>query len=410
SLIGFVAFVIALSGGIVDAQTPSPSPAASASASATATSSPAADLGAQRIDELFTKPHVSPDIFAAVFLNQVSASKVEEIVSQLKAGLGEYKGVKKADDHYVATFAKGTDDVFIHFDAENKIDGLFFKTPRLAAASLDDALKRLAALPGRVSYLVLKGRNQLAALDADAPLSVGSTFKLAILNALVDEVNAGRLRWDQSVPLRGTWKSLPSGVLQTWPDGSAITLQTYATLMISQSDNTAADALHSIVGAAALARYRGPNDPFLTTLQVFKLKSAAGRELLRKYRSASTAMAREAILRELDRLPRPKASDLALDPRDLDIEWHYSAARSCDLIRRVADLPLFSVNPGVADAAQWKAVAYKGGSDAGVINMTTFLRARDGTAYCVSATENDRAKAIDETAFSAAYGAVLGQL
>src|SRR5579872_3791953 len=179
ALVGFALFV-----SIAQAQVASPTPAP------TATPSASADLGAQRIEELFTKPHVSAEIFAAVFLNQVSAAQVETIVNQLKSGLGDYKAVKKSGDHYVVTFAKGTDDVYIHFDAQSKIDGLFFRPPQLAAASLDDALKRLAELPGIVSYLVVKGRSQQAALRANDALSVGSSFKLAILNAVLDEVRA----------------------------------------------------------------------------------------------------------------------------------------------------------------------------------------------------------------------------
>src|ERR1700686_187527 len=160
-----VAFVLA---GVATAQTPSPSPPPSNSPSPAASVAP--DLGAERVDEFFTKPHISADVFAASFLSQVPASMVEEIVNQLKAGLGNYKGVKKSLEkneapfpptwgRYLATFAKGTDDVYIRFDNAERIDGLLFRPPKLAAASLQDALRRLAALPGEISYVVLEGRS-----------------------------------------------------------------------------------------------------------------------------------------------------------------------------------------------------------------------------------------------------------
>ncbi len=180
--------------------------------------------------------------------------------------------------------------------------------------------------------------------------------------------------------------------------------------MISQSDNTAADALHVIVGEAALKPYRGSNVPFLTTLQLFKLKSDEGLQLLARYRAASDGSARTAIVGELNRLPAPLVAALKLDPQYADVEWQYSVTDLCRLAERVESLPLFSINPGVADAGVWKRVAYKGGSDAGVMNMTTFLTAKNGSTYCVSATENDRRKQIDEKAFAAAYAAVLRQL
>ncbi|MBV8601154.1 MAG: serine hydrolase, partial [Candidatus Eremiobacteraeota bacterium] len=261
-----------------------------------------------------------------------------------------------------------------------------------------------------VSYVVLEDGKERASLAPDAKLSVGSSFKLALLNAVVDEIRAGRRRWTDVVPLRNAWKSLPSGILQNWPEHSALTLETYATLMISQSDNTAADAIHAVVGERALGPYRDDNDPFLTTLQMFKLKSAGAEQLRAHYRAAVSSGGRRYIIDQLDKMPRPELSALQLEPALLDIEWHYSVRRLCALLERIRTLPLFEVNPGLAARAQWKSIAYKGGSDAGVLNMTTSLVSNDGRRFCISATENDPNKAIDELAFSAAYTGALLQL
>jgi hypothetical protein len=76
---------------------------------------------------------------------------------------------------------------------------------------------------------------------------------------------------------------------------------------------------------------------------------------------------------------------------------------------RVADLPLMAINPGVADPAQFRRVAYKGGSDTGVINMTTQVTTKRGTTLCFSATLNQTA-AVDESAFSVSSASVLGVL
>ena len=97
-----------------------------------------------------------------------------------------------------------------------------------------------------------------------------------MLNALLDEINGGSRHWNDVVPLAQEWKSLPSGVLRMWPAGTPLTLATYAAEMISISDNTAADALVRIVGPTALKRYAGNNEPFLTTREMFILKSTEG--------------------------------------------------------------------------------------------------------------------------------------
>jgi hypothetical protein len=66
------------------------------------------------------------------------------------------------------------------------------------------------------------------------------------------------------------------------------------------------------------------------------------------------------------------------------------------------------INPGVVDPKRWDAVAYKGGSEPGVLNMTTLVRKGDRT-HCVSATWNHD-KALEESKFESAYAMVLAAL
>ncbi len=99
------------------------------------------DVGQARIDEVLTKPKITPDYFAASYMEHNSQAKVDGIVKELKSQLGEYKSVKKStekndppfDDtwqRYTAVFAKGIDDVYIHFDDSGKIDALTFRAPK----------------------------------------------------------------------------------------------------------------------------------------------------------------------------------------------------------------------------------------------------------------------------------------
>ena len=72
---------------------------------------------------------------------------------------------------------------------------------------------------------------------------------------------------------------------------------------------------------------------------------------------------------------------------------------------KVHDLPLMGINPGAAKKSDWDHVAYKGGSEPGVINLTTWV-AKGAKSYCVSATWNDH-EPLDETRFALAYSGVL---
>ena len=354
--------------------------------------------------------HADAAWFSASFLSQVPASKVDEIVAQLKQALGEYRSVDYTPTRFIAHFAKGTDDVLIHLDAQNKIDGLFFRPPAVTAGSIDEGLRSLQQEGSTLAYVIEEeGRSETAALNASSLLAVGSTFKLAVLNALNDLISGGKKHWDDVVPFQAEWKSLPSGVLQNWPDKTPITLATYAAQMISISDNTAADALIHVVGSAALRPYAGTNEPFLTTRHAFILKSPENAKLRDAYLAATTPATRNAVLNEVDAASLPSIGSITATPSP-DIEWHYSVRDLCKLMLKVVDLPAVSINPGVAKRDEFRNIAYKGGSEPGVINLTTAVTTKRGTKFCFSATLNNNEHGIDESAFELAYGSVLSQL
>jgi hypothetical protein len=396
--------MLSLSALTAVAQSSSPSPAPAVSPAAVP---PGIELARSRIDTMLRTGHADASWFSAGFLAKVSVSQVDAVLAGLTSALGAYQSVEYTPTNFIAHFAKGTDDVQIHLDADLKIDGLLFKPP---AISLDDGLRALQRVAGTLSYVIVEeGRSDRAALNPSEPLAVGSTFKLAVLDALLDEVTSGSRHWSDVVPLAQRWKSLPSGVLRTWPAGTPLTLATYAAEMISISDNTAADALVRIVGPAALERYSGSNEPFLTTREMFILKSDEGTSLRGMYLTVDSPEARAAILRRIDAMPLPSIDELLSKP-DLALEWHYSVRDLCKLMERVAALPLMSINSGVAAPGDFAHVAFKGGSDVGVINLTTMVTTNRGTKLCFSATENDSAHDVNEAAFETAYGAALRQL
>src|SRR5215472_9459217 len=114
--------------------------------------------------------------------------------------------------------------------------------------------------------------SQRGAIEADTALAVGSTFKLAALATLRSDVDKKKRSWKDVVELRPEAKSLPSGVLQDWPDHAPLTLYTLAALMISQSDNTATDALIGLLGREKVEAFASRNKPYLTTREMFVLK------------------------------------------------------------------------------------------------------------------------------------------
>ncbi|OUM99923.1 MAG: serine hydrolase [Firmicutes bacterium ZCTH02-B6] len=374
-------------------------PVGVSNALAQANISPAAAL-----ERLLVSDNLEAEWFAPVFLNQISVEQVALIIAQLTAGLGQFVGVEGAGMNYELVFEQGVVLAQIVLDAEGRIAGLFFGPPRPKVSGLEEALAPFAELPGQVSVLVLGGAAELAALNPDQPLAVGSAFKLAVLAALRQQVAVGERSWDDVVVLDEAWRSLPSGILQEWPGGAPLTLHTLAALMISVSDNTATDALLSLVGRDAVEAFTVRNRPFLSTREAFVLKNPANEELLARWRTADEA-GRRALLDEAAGWPLP-AADVFNAPRALDVEWYFTTRELCGLMGAVYDLPLMTINPGVANADDWAWVAFKGGSEPGVLNLTTALVDANGAGYCVSATWN-HAENLDELRFLSLYSGLL---
>ena len=274
-------------------------------------------------------------------------------------------------------------------------------------------------LGGRVSFMAmnLDGASVIGSLDPSYRLPVGSTFKIYVLGELVRSIRQKERKWTDVIRLDSTWQSLPSGRLHTWPHGSPLTLHSLAAMMISESDNTATDALIRLLDPARVASQMSAmgndrpdlNVPFLTTLQAFKLKyadavlgrqySAAGPdERVQILRQIDTAVSRDSII--------PASSAVLAD----SVEWFATVAELCramDWLRREAimqndmtALEILGINPGVPVSKTWKRICYKGGSEPGVMNMTYLLQHPDGTWYAVSGTWFKPTGGIDEARFA----------
>src|SRR5258708_7877143 len=100
---------------------------------------------------------------------------------------------------------------------------------------------------------------------------------------------------------------------------------------------------------------------------MFTLKAVGNADALTRFQRGDEP-ARRAVLSELRSKPLPKVEAFPTEPTALDVEWWFSARELCDLVKKVHDLPLMGINPGVAKRDAWSSVAYKGGSEPGVLD------------------------------------------
>lgn len=359
------------------------------------------DLTAEdALQRLFHDRPINAGWFAPEFLAEVPLAEVEALVADLVRKHGPLRGISGSAPHPTVLLRDADVPAGITVDAEGRI--LALRLEPAISGTLAEHAAAIAALPGRTALLVVSDGVALASHGATTPLAVGSVAKLAVLRALADAVAADDLSWDQVVAFDPAWRSLPSGILQSWPDGTPLTVATLANLAISLSDNSAADALVFLVGRERVEAITRRNTPFLTTRELFTLKDPANAELRDAWLAGDPA-ARRSLLTQL--AARTAAEPPRPGPEPIPgIEWFFTPREICDLLAASAELPALHINPGPAGVGQWRDVAYKGGSEPGVLALATRLVGTDGVTHCVVAAWSGDRPLAEERLFSAYRG------
>ncbi len=348
-------------------------------------------------------------LFDAQFLAAVPPAKIDEIRDLYIKNLGQWQSVASQGSGLQMVFARGTAPCKIHFDDKGRVDGLWFGAWALTGDTLAQVLEAFKAMPGSGAMtLTRNGSETICDINGDMPLAVGSSFKLSIIQALLEAQKAGRYAPEAAVRLRPEWYSLPSGMLHEWPASTPVTVQTLANLMVSISDNTATDHLLFLLGrdaieAKAPARVR----PFMSTMEMFRVKYGDSARA-QKFAAADATERRkmlETMVGETIDLERVREKPFLVD----SVEWFYTTRELTALVYELGDNPALSINPGLVEKSKWHRVAFKGGSEPGVLNYTILLQKQPGSAtYCLSLTANDVAKSIDKATMNGVAGRVIG--
>ncbi len=379
---------------------------------------------AQDVVALLKEEKAPEDVFGPQFLASVPPAQFNAVTQQLTSQFGAAIGVENIEPtgeftaNIAIRFEKaiGQGTLALSATEPHKIEGLLLRQ----FDAIDDSLAKieadLAALPGEVGvyYGPISGDAPVLSINPERQFAIGSTFKLYVLAALAEDVAAGKRSWNEVIPL--SQRSLPSGMMQDWPQGAPVTLQTLASMMISISDNTATDELINALGRERIAKLvaeSGHSDlskanPFLTTRELFTLKGGAP-AVLEAYRTETDAQRKLQMLSELDSAS-VSANDVnsafAGGPVALDVEWFASANDLRKLflhMNEVADdnaFAIMGINPSVQSSvrADWAYIGYKGGSEPGVLNLTWLLTDQSGNQHILVLSWNNPDAALDNTA------------
>jgi len=409
------------------AQTPPPAPAAVAPAPALKT----------RLDQLVALLNGKGDyagLFAPVFRQAVPQGQFQAYIDQLRAQGGRATGIDSIApmnawqatvtvgyERLVATVQIAVDPAAPHQVTGLRITGAVPRGDSLAKLEAD--FRKLSGASGFGIYALSDdGVTPVAEYNGETAAPLGSAFKLWVLAEAARQVNAGERHWDDV--LRVGPHSLPSGILQQWPERAPVTLQTLASLMISISDNTAADTLLTTLGpdrVGAMVRAIGVADPdrtlpVLTTKQAFELKTPANAAIADAWATDDRA-ARERLL--ADNRARFAATPVdphlfAGNPVRIDtVEWFASPrdmARTLDWLRTHGDdttRAILAISPGTSVADRFAYVGYKGGSEPGVITLNYLVRTRAGKWFAVTGNWHDAGAAVSEPVFAALMNRAL---
>lgn len=361
------------------------------------------DLNQDRLFTLFRSENSAiPGLFDASFLAQVPAEKLLAVLDTYKNTLGKLMDVSGQNGAYNLVFEKGTAPAKITLNENGKIIGLWFGTWVLQNDTPEKVLSAIKNLPGKTSVCIIKNnKDVLLAYHEDEAMAVGSSFKLYVLKALYDAVRGKKLSWDRPVPLNNKNKSLPTGILQNWPEGNPVTVKTLSNLMISISDNTATDHLIDCLGREAVERYvSGINKPFVKTGELFKLKYSSNCESREKFLKG-TESERRKILQIISGDNLPPVTNFTTPRFIEELEWFFSTRELCKIIFNVKDCDEIRINPGLAIKEDWYLAGFKGGSEPGVLQYTHILQKdKGGDIYTISITANNKDVLIQEAALN----------
>ena len=287
--------------------------------------------------------------------------------------------------------------------------------------ALDRRLREAGSEVGFLAAEIVDGRcRPVHALGPDTPLSLASASKLYVLGAAADAVEAGRMRWDTAIEIRDDARVHSSKHTDAIEAGRRLTLEDLARHMIESVDNTAGDLVLDAVGREAVEAAQAEmgmaeperNLPFLTMRELSLIKW--GRPPLVDEFVALDEVGRRRLLGErlADRPAQVGDVEQVHHPLAVDtVEWFASASDLCrahlalqakgETVRGIlGDNPRIPLGP---DAAY---VAYRGGSEPGVLAGSWYIEHEDGRRFAISLLLRDREHLIEVSALSFATDAL----
>jgi beta-lactamase class A len=313
---------------------------------------------------------------------------------------------------HVTLTAAGQDLLAHAHDVLTAVDGLVTRADGLATGAVRaDPIGRAFARTGVRGWLhaIDIDRGEEIRLGADESVAIASVFKVAVLVALYRAADAGTLRLDDRVKITNGRTSGVAG-LGAMQDDAELSLRDLALLMITISDNAAADAVLDAVGLDAVQQTL--DDCGLTGTAVVASchdqYDALVDDLARGGFSLAQALADPDVLLGFRVLDPATANHSS--PRDmttlLSRIWRDEAASAaaCDEMRRMLRLQVCRHRLGSGFPSDDVRVAGKTGNLLNLRGEIGVVEVPDGHRYAVAVFTRSHSTALTNPAAEAVIG------
>lgn len=242
---------------------------------------------------------------------------------------------------------------------------------------------------------------QVAGSNTDLSLPLASIFKLYVLLAVAEAVQAGTLEWTDPLTVTKEAKAVGSAGLQELPPGAQVSVRKAAQEMISASDNMATDLLIERLGPGAVERAlvtAGHHDPasmtpFPTMHELFSI--GWGKPDLREQWKQASPQVRAQLLEQTNSRPfQPDPVRTGTPASGYGAEWYGSASDICRVhaalqaaaVGEAAPVrDILSAVPGIElDQSKWPYIGAKGGNLPGDLTFSWYAVDRTGQPWVVS--------------------------
>lgn len=269
-------------------------------------------------------------------------------------------------------------------------------------SDIDTEIKKSGARYSYQASKVTDGKcTTVAGSNLDESLPLASIFKLYVLLAVADAVNAGTLNWDDQVIITKEGKSVGSAGFEDLPPGSSVSIRDAAQQMISASDNMATDLLMGRLGPGAVERalvHAGHHDPasmtpFPNTHELFSVGWGEP-DLREQWKTASPQGRGQLMEQTRSRHYEPDPVRIHTPASPYGAEWYGTATDICrvhaalqatavgraapvkDILSKVAGIEL--------DRTKWPYIGAKAGNLPGDLTFSWYAVDRTGQPWVVS--------------------------